>query len=249
MKLNYQTPEKKVKIPEMGFSIPSFRLSWIHLVAVLAIFMWFKSCTEASDLKNELTSYNEVKSDTIKYYETKLGEEVATRKSYEGSKATLELLLNDSQDSINQWKRLANYYKNVKAASKAETITSIDSLKVDYVIPGEFFNIPFDINEQYYSINGRSTNTGLFLDQIRIPNTQSIVIGDKKKKGLFSFKTETRIDVINSNPYVKTTNVDGFVLKQRSKKIGVGLFAGYGFGKGGLSPILGVGVQYNLITF
>lgn len=256
MKLNYNTPkkqvkipEKKFKIPEIRFNVPSFRLSWIHLVAVIAIFMWWQSSSEANDLKDELVNFNEVKKDSIKYYKTKLGEEVATKLAYKGSKETLEILLSDSKDSTDQWKRLAKKYKKVNAATKTETITRIDTVKIPYNVPGVEFNVSFNLSEPYYTINGRSTNLGLYLDLIEIPNTQSIVIGEKKKKGLFSFKTETRIDVINSNPFVKTINIDGYTLKQRRKRIGLGVYVGYGFNSFGISPQIGIGVHYSLISF
>jgi hypothetical protein len=40
-------------------------------------------------------------------------------------------------------------------------------------------------------------------------------------------------------------------LKKASKRkhFGVGLITGYGVGKSGLSPIIGMGVSYNIISF
>lgn len=39
------------------------------------------------------------------------------------------------------------------------------------------------------------------------------------------------------------------IYRQRKKRFGVGIQAGYGIGKNGLQPYLGVGVQYNIFRF
>ena len=37
--------------------------------------------------------------------------------------------------------------------------------------------------------------------------------------------------------------------KEKPKRWGIGVQAGYGFGKGGATPYVGVGISYNLLTF
>tara|TARA_R100001530_G_scaffold136299_1_gene116289 strand:+ start:1875 stop:2594 length:720 start_codon:yes stop_codon:yes gene_type:complete len=239
MKANFTTPEKTIKIPAL-------RISWLHVVVVVLAILWFRSCSEKRNLEKNFAQNSEVLQDTIKYYKNKKGEEIATRLAMQGEKQSLEFLLASQKDSTKQLKSLVKYYKKVAAAVRTETITQIDSIEVPYFIEGNDFSIPFSLQEKWYGLSGRSTNKGLFLDNLTIPNQQSIVIGDKKTG---FFKTQFRIDVINSNPYIKTTSVDGYSLTERRKRLGIGIFAGYGFSSDGLSPILGLGVSYNLFQF
>jgi hypothetical protein len=106
--------------------------------------------------------------------------------------------------------------------------------------------MPFNLNDKYYAINGRSTNKGLFIDELSIPNTQSIVVGNRKQGFL---RTEYRIEVQNSNPYIKTTDIDSYTIKERNKRLGLGLYIGYGLNNTGLTPQLGVGLSYDVIRF
>lgn len=239
MKANFTTQAKTVKIPAL-------RISWLHVAVVVLAILWFRSCSEKRNLEKNIAQNSEVLQDTIQHYKNKEGKEVATRLAMQGEKQSLELLLASQTDSTQQLKSLVKYYKKVAAAIHTETITKIDSIQVPYYIDGADFIVPFSLQEKWYGVSGRSTNKGLFLDQLTIPNTQSIVIGDKKTG---FFKTQFRIDVVNSNPFIKTTKVDGYSLTERTKRIGIGVFAGYGFSANGLSPILGLGVSYNLFQF
>jgi hypothetical protein len=49
--------------------------------------------------------------------------------------------------------------------------------------------------------------------------------------------------------YNTTREVTKFVPVRDTRRWGVGLTAGYGVGKGGLTPYVGVGITYNLIKF
>ena len=51
------------------------------------------------------------------------------------------------------------------------------------------------------------------------------------------------IAVYQKTKYITTT------IREKPKRFGVGVQAGYGFGKNGFSPYVGVGVSYNLISF
>lgn len=239
MKASYTTPSKTIKIPQM-------RLSWMHLALAVVVFLWFQSCNEKAALKSELSQIDKAINDTIQHFQTKEGEFASTRLALNGEKNSLEAYLRESRDSTkmvqNQFKR----FKRVAAAVKTKTTTEIKQIKVPYVINGKEFDIPFEKSDQFYSLSGRSTNKGLTISNITIPNTQSIAIGDRKEG---FFKTEFRIEVVNSNPYVKTQEVESFVFKQSKKRFGVGAFVGYGASSEGLSPLIGVGITYDLIRF
>ena len=237
MKTSIHTPEIK---------LPAIRLSWLHLVVVVVGFLWFRSCSQKTGVENDLSNYHKVMNDTISYYETKNGDIIASKLAIEGSNKSLELLISSLNDSTKQLKTLVSKFKRVASASQTKTITVIDSIKVPYSIDGVVFDKTFRLKEPYYTINGRSTNNGLFIDDLSIPNTQSIVVG-KRKKGFL--KTEYRIEVQNSNPFINTTAVDSYTLKERKKRIGLGIYLGYGLNNTGLTPQLGVGLSYDVIRF
>lgn len=49
--------------------------------------------------------------------------------------------------------------------------------------------------------------------------------------------------------YRTTTEITKFVAVPQKKRWGIGVHAGYGFSRQGISPYVGVGVSYNLINF
>ena len=237
MKASVTTPAKTITIPPL-------KLSWLHLVVLVLLFLIFRNCEEKKQLEKEVANFSEVVNSPIRYTINKQGQKVASKKSLEGSKASLELLLDHLRDSTEQLKEMVSYYKQVAAAAQIESRTEITSVEIPYEIPDTDFDIPFHKQNPFYSIKGRSTNFGLFLDTLAIPNRQTIVIGDRKEG---FFKREFRMDVINSNPYIQTTDMNSFVLKQKKRRLGIGVFAGYGASKEGLSPVVGIGISYNLL--
>lgn len=75
-----------------------------------------------------------------------------------------------------------------------------------------------------------------------------------KKKGFLGMKgTEYKITARNKNPYTETTQLNSFVLYQKPRRIGVGFFIGMGGhltdGTLNISPVGGIGLSYNILTF
>lgn len=233
-----------IHTPAKTITIPSLRLSWLHLVVLGLVFALMQQCGENKSLKNEVSSAHEVFRDSIRYYKNKTGEMVASKRALEGSEASLQLLIEELKDSTQQLRGLVKHFKKVAAALQTKTSTVITDIEVPYEIPGQDFSIPFEKINPFYRIAGRSTSAGLFLDNITIPNTQTIVIGDRKEG---FFKREFRMDVVNSNPYITTEEMNSFVYKEKQKRLGIGLSAGYGFSKEGLSPFVGLTINYSLI--
>ena len=228
----------------MILRIPPMRFSWLHVVLILLAIVLLHTCSRNNALDAELSRIDKVQNDTIQHYITKLGEQGATIRSYQGEMASLNAFLEDARDSTKQMERAIEKFRSIASAIKTETRTIIDSVEVPYIVEGKEFNVPFNLKEKFYGLNGRSTNKGLFIDRIEIPNHQSIVVG-KRKSGFFS--SEFRVDVVNSNPYVRTTGLSSYVHKEKVKRIGIGLYVGYGVGANGLSPQIGIGVNYSLL--
>ena len=177
--------------------------------------------------------------DSVRYYQNKLGQEIAVKTALNGDKEALELLLSNTESELRE---LAKKFKDVQAAGQIKTITKIDTIKIGYEVPVPFeFSRDWQKKDPFYSISWHSTQEGITINSLEIPNTLSFVIG--KKKG------EYLIEAVNSNPNIKTTGLDSYTLKVPKKRFGLSVFAGYGFGDSGLTPLVGVGVGYNLIEF
>lgn len=76
---------------------------------------------------------------------------------------------------------------------------------------------------------------------IEVRNEYDIVEFEKKGKKY--------VKVINYNPYSTTSGSNTFLLsKEKVKRIGLGVQLGYGANKSNLSPYVGIGLSYNIIS-
>lgn len=210
-----------------------------YFLAVLFLFLFLKQCERSADLQFKRDNAMEYLKDSVRYYKNKLGQEIAVKTALQGSNESLKLLLSKSEKELRE---LTKKFKDVQAAGQITTITKIDTIKIGYEIPVPFeFSRDWQKNDPFYSIAGHSTQEGITINSLEIPNTLSFVIG--KRKG------EYLIEAVNSNPNIKTTGLDSYTLKVPKKRFVVGIFAGYGIGSAGLTPLVGIGVGYNIISF
>ncbi|MAX50553.1 MAG: hypothetical protein CMH22_01060 [Methylophaga sp.] len=212
---------------------------------MVLLFVILRQCNSATQQRQSQESATEFLNDTIAYYQNKLGQQVAEKKAIQGDKATLEILLSKQIDSTGQLKRLVSKYKNIAAAGNITQETKIDTVEIPYeaAVPFEFTR-EFTKQTDYYSITGTSNQNGVTLNDIQIPNSLSFAIG-KKRTGFF--RSEYRIEAVNSNPYVQTTGLDSYTLKVPTKRLGLSLYAGYGVGSNfTLQPSAGIALTYTL---
>ena len=210
----------------------------IAALIVLCIYLW----RSKNQVKYTTTNNIEALTDSLGGYQTKEGAWVAEKKLFQGTERDLKQIIK-SKDAAFQ--KLLKSFKKPVAAAVIKTVTIIDTVFIPYEtkIDLPVFELPFSKVAKHYSINGISTNEGISILDISIPNTQSIVIG-KKKIGWFKY--EYRIDVANSNPLIKTKDLDGFSFRPKPKRFGLGVFVGYSTD---LEIVIGVGINYNLLSF
>ena len=210
-----------------------------YILAIVFLLLFLRQCERSADLQYKRDNAMEYLKDSVRYYQNKLGQEIAVKTALHGDKEALELLLSNTESEL---KELAKKFKDVQAAGQITTITKIDTIHIGYEVPVPFeFDRLWSKNDRFYSISGHSTQDGITINSLEIPNTLSFVVG--KKKGNFI------IEAVNSNPHIKTTGLDAYSFKLPKKRFGVTVFAGYGLGKSGLTPLVGVGVGYNIISF
>lgn len=88
----------------------------------------------------------------------------------------------------------------------------------------------------WFSYQGSIHKTGILMDSINVKNSFTVNVGEKKVKGIKGFfgKTEPVVELINENPYTKTTNMYNIQFKPKPKKfyetkifyLGVGVVGG-----------------------
>ena len=210
----------------------------ITALIVLCIYLW----RSKNQVKYTATNNIEALTDSLGHYKNKEGVWVAEKKLFQGTEKDLRQVIK-SKDKAFQ--KLLKTFKKPVAAATVKTVTQIDTVFIPYEtkIDLPVFELPFSKVAKHYSISGTSTNKGISISEVSIPNTQNVVIG-KKKIGWF--KSEYRIEIKNSNPLIKTTDLDGFSFRPKPKRFGLGVFVGYSTD---LEVVIGVGVNYNILSF
>lgn len=212
-----------------------------YIIAVIFLLLFLRQCERTRDAESRSDTTIEYLTDGISYYKNRHGQEVAVRAAIAGEKKELELLL---QNTSEQLADLAKRYRELQAAGEVGQNIRIDTVHIGYEVPVpcEFFRNWTKSVQNQYTISGTADQHGITIDSLLIPNTLSFVVG--KEKGKFTFSA------INSNPLIKTTSLDAYTLDIPQRRFGISVFAGYGLSSNfQFTPILGVGVTYDLFQF
>lgn len=217
----------------------------LSLTCAVLVFLLLRQCSETKEANKSLESVQNYLSDTISFYKDETGKIVAQKQALQGDKHSLEILLGETSEQLG---RLTRKFKEVQSAGEITTITNIDTIKILYkdTVPYKFKRL-WSKNDKYFFVKGHSSHLGVSIDSLSIPNTLSFAIGDKSTG---FWKSEFRIEAVNSNPYVKTTGLDAYSLSVPKKRMGLSLYVGYGLGpKFTLNPQIGIGLSFDLIRF
>ncbi|MFC2110492.1 hypothetical protein ACFLSU_07990 [Bacteroidota bacterium] len=213
----------------------------ILLATLVLVLVWLiREKINASNYHDRVESNLAAQQSEILTYKLKNGQQVASIKSLQVSKKELKKQLWVKDDSLHL---LVKKFKKVKAAVRIKTEVRIDSVLVPFEVP-----VPFDFKKEFklstpdYSFSGEVTQLGVWIRDLRIPNTQRIVIGEKRSY----FKTTLTTDVTNSNRYIQTTGISSQVTTVPIKRFGVSVFAGYDIR---LQPTIGIGLSYTPFFF
>ena len=125
----------------------------------------------------------------------------------------------------------------IKEIEKIKTVKITDTVEVPEPIP--------------YLIENTDT---VYVTQIYIGNGEPLEVPLIKQTVTYSDSTYKAV-ISGYNPkldYIETYNTTHYItefVREKPKKWGIGIQAGYGIGRNGLQPYVGVGVSYNLIRF
>ena len=154
----------------------------------------------------------------------------------------LKLKLKDKE--IVELQDLVKKYKNVKSATIIKTETKIVEKTVNKTVLDTISNTP--IYESSFNLKDY-----IWGDIVAKKDTTDIKINIKNDFNIVTYKEKGKLvlDVSDKNPYSITKSQRSYINLPKQKKFGLGVNVGYGISKSGLSPYIGLGVNYNLINF
>lgn len=215
---------------------------FIFLLCGLLINSTITTCQNDAKYDNNIKALR----DTIKYYTTKSGNVVAEKQGFivDNSKEIKQL----QEDLYNVLKEMKIQNSTIAAMQFSGVIDSgekdtVYEIKHDTIKNG--FIKDFSFSDKYRILDGNVTY---------VPDTLSVNINNDKI--IFDYTVamdnKNRIKIMSDNPYVKYNEISGFTLTPpKKKRFGIGVQIGYGYNFNGkkLSPYIGLGLSYNLITF
>lgn len=195
--------------------------AWIASITVLASVAVTKTYNEKIQRKNVEALQTELTN-----YKLKDGTLVASNKTLLFDNEQLKKSLSDKD------KELANKFSQVKTITKIQEVLRIDTIKIVYkdTVKCNFRRVG-TVKNQSYSLNYITTQKGIKLSNLVVPDTVTIITG-KKRKWFLGKETET-LDVLHSNVLIKTEAIKHIENTPKKKwydtnlfKIGIGVISG-----------------------
>lgn len=216
----------------------------IEVFSVVAFFVFMTlSINKCTYYKNVNNKNIIALTDSVKYYKGKYGNEVA-------KKTMIETDCKNLQNINDSLYRMIQSMQVKKPDIVIGGSTSIDNGKHDTIwvptvteITSKNIYRKFDFSNQYRELTGNVNYTndtlGLHIEKDRIQFKYALAIKDNV------------VYMTSDNPYVKFNSITGLTIpkQKKEKKFGIGpsIFGGYS-NKGFIYGV-GIGLQYNLISF
>lgn len=197
---------------------PSLREIVLFAASIfLAFFLFIKGCRnqkEIDELVNNIANYK----DSAQFYKIKVNGnpvDVAFNQSLIlENKKQLQAVLAKNDTLL----KLISKFKKIAGTTIINQYTSItaDTIKLKGdSIPCNFKPFKVKRDSAYYHFVGTIAPSFFSIDSLRIPNKQSIVMGEKKLG--FLKGTEKRVEIVNSNPLIHTDKIQSYVIQEKKK--------------------------------
>lgn len=216
----------------------------IEVFSVVAFFVFITwSINKCTYYKNVNDKNIIALTDSVNYYKGKYGNEVAKKTMIETDCKNLQII-NDS------------LYRMIQSmqVKKPDIViggsTSIDNGKNDTVyiptvteITSKNIYRKFDFSNQYRELTGNVSYTndtlGLYIEKDRMQFKYALAVKDNV------------VYMTSDNPYVKFNSITGLTIpkQKKEKKFGIGPSVFGGYSNKGFVYGIGIGLQYNLISF
>lgn len=216
----------------------------IEVFSVVAFFVFITlSINKCTYYKNVNDKNIIALTDSVKYYKGKYGNEVAKKTMIETDYKNLQII----NDSLY---RMIQSMQVKKPDMVMGGSTSIDNGKHDTVwvptvteITSKNIYRKFDFSNQYRELIGNVSYTndtlGLYIEKDRIQFKYALAVKDNV------------VYMTSDNPYVKFNSITGLTIpkQKKEKKFGIGPSVFGGYSNKGFVYGIGIGLQYNLISF
>lgn len=219
-------------------------LLWSLAVALLLFIIGTLITRQYNDKKTQASNIIAL-TDSVTYWKTKSGKVITEKTLLETDFATLKQI-NDS------------LYAKLKEMKVSDPVVVIDGkgtitntrhdtmwiVKIDST--SRYTYRDFDFSDKWRTLSG---NVWHEKDTIGLNIEKDIVKFD------YTLAVEnSKVIMSSTNPYVKFNSVTGLVVpssKQKQKKFGIGpiIYGGYDFRNKGFGYGIGIGVQYNVLTW
>lgn len=216
----------------------------IEVFSVVAFFVFIVlSINKCTYYKNVNDKNIIALTDSVKYYKGKYGNEVA-------KKTMIETDCKNLQNINDSLYRMIQSMQVKKPDIVIGGSTSIDNGKHDTVwvptvteITSKNIYRKFDFSNQYRELTGNVNYTndtlGLHIEKDRIQFKYALAVKDNA------------VYMTSDNPYVKFNSITGLTIpkQKKEKKFGIGPSVFGGYSNKGFAYGIGIGLQYNLISF
>ena len=216
----------------------------IEVFSVVAFFVFITLSINKCTYYKNINDKNIIAlTDSVKYYKGKYGNEVAKKTMIETDCKNLQII-NDS---------LYRMIQNMQVKKPDIVIggsTSIDNGKHDTVwvptvteITSKNIYRKFDFSNQYRELTGNVSYTndtlGLYIEKDIMQFKYALAVKDNV------------VYMTSDNPYVKFNSITGLKIpkQKKEKKFGIGPSVFGGYSNKGFVYGIGIGLQYNLISF
>jgi len=207
---------------------PKITLERIIFIAVIIFLLsqWFSNWQNYRLSKDTISGLNS----EIKKYQLDNGQLVSSKQSAILTAKQFREQIANSDKTI---KELTSKFSKIKSVTKTVTNTRIDTIVMNYTdsIPC-VFERKDAIFHDHYSLAYKSTQHGVEITDLAIPDSIVMVSG-YKRKWFLGRKTQT-FDITHSNPFVEEETIQHIEIQEKKRfyqtdvfKIGVGLIGGF----------------------
>lgn len=218
----------------------------IALIVGLSVLL-LNQCRQTAQLKKSNKHNQLTLLDSVKYYQNKLGLEVAEKLAFKGTSKELQTILDTKKEENQQLKVALEKFKKVDNATSVNQTIKIDAVDIPFDKKVSVNFVRKFLNQtDFYTFSGEVNQLGININFLS-NNLQTSITGVKSVGWLSS---EYRTEISNSNPFISTNNFDSFTFQKKQKRFGVSFFGGYAFTSNfQFQPVVGVGVSYDLFRF
>lgn len=213
----------------------------IICVLLLSLNISISKCSNTSaEYKHNIEALN----DTIKYYQDKNGNLVATKLAFESDIKTLKLLNKNLYDQIDSLKLKRNNVSQIVYVGGEIINQPKDTIyRVQYDTISRGFTKDFNFNDDYRLLEG---NVNYFNDTLGVHINKDIVKFDYT----VAIDKDSRIYIKSTNPYVKYNEISGFTLpKEHPKHWSLDAFGTYNYSNVDNFYDIGLSLGYSLSRF